>query len=449
MKWECLPWQLVAMATTCIAWVTGDNGFTTSQRMAIFNSLDHTKKRNEASSRPMTDTFGMALTTIRSLIYKSVRIPGSPFYERMSETPVPSWQQWQVRNDQSNAFTFAATKARFHVYDSHSGTAQMTSLLTKNDFARELGYCAGGFVRENRFVMDLVCDHGGFVVEYDPGSNDAYVTDKLVDTRWNWIPDRFGRSVPRGYRLWNGYGVSASPDGRHIYASTQENGVLIFERYGNIVIDLVDSSNLPMRRLDLLQIGDGKVQFGQESVTDGCLGSNSWTIDGVTYTVESSKWQEREEGSEWTAVDGTSVTSQLCTHVPKENREYRVVATMEIDGSTDEYSSNFFARVAYEEFDDLEVSSGEVEINGSRNIYCVRLFNTEIGGKNYTVFNSKWQSRPDENSTWSDVDGTETAGELCPRDASEDLEYRLVGSIMVDGERGHRQSNVMQVDNSD
>ena len=50
---------------------------------------------------------------------------------------------------------------------------------------------------------------------------------------------------------------------------------------------------------------------------------------------------------------------------------------------------------------------------------------------------------------WSYVNETETSGELCPLTASEGLEYRLVGSIMVNDERGHRRSNTMQLESSD
>ncbi len=385
----------------------------------------------------------------KSLVYKSVRIPGSPFYERMSETPVPSWGRWQIQNDYSNRFTFVATTTDFRVFDNHSVGDQLTNLITEYNFAPELGYCGRSFVRRDRYVVDTVCESGGFVVKYDPDVNDAFVTDKIVDSRRDWIPDRFGRSVPNRFTLWYGDGVSASPDGRHIYASTRENGVLIFERYGNDIIDLEDALNLPIRRLDLLRIGNGVVQIGDDSINEGCFESNSWTIDDITYTLASSKWQEREGGSEWTDVEGTSVASQLCMHTPEENREYRVVANIEIDGNSIEYSSNYFARLTYEQFDDLEVSSGEIELNGRRYIYCVYLSDTDIEGKNYTVFNSKWQSRPNEDSPWADVDGTETSGELCALNAEEGLEYRLVGSIMVDGERGYRRSNVMQLESSE
>lgn len=385
----------------------------------------------------------------RSVVYKSKRVPGSPFFETIAESDLPSWGTWLIRNDHSNQFTYLSTKSDFRVFDNQSNPHELASVLTEYNFATEVERCGGSFARRGRYVLDIVCGYGGFVVEYDPERNDACVTDKFVDSLNDWIPDRFGRSVPDRYILWYGDGVSASPDGRHIYASTRQEGILIFERFGNDLIDLSDTSNLPIRRLDLLRVGDGLVQFGEDSVTEGCLESNSWTVNDITYSVASSKWQEREGGSEWTDVADTEVTEQLCTHTPVENHEYRIIASIEIDGETNNYASNFFARLAYDLFDDLEVSDGEIELNGRRYIYCVLLADTDVEGKTYTVFNSKWQSRADAESTWLDVYGTETSGELCPIDAEEELEYRLVGSIMVDGERGHRRSNVMKSESSD
>lgn len=385
----------------------------------------------------------------KSQVSKSVRIPGSPFFERMSETSVPSWGRWFIGNDYSNTYTFVATTTDFRVYDNQSVGDQFTNLITQYNLGREMGNCGRGYVRKDRYVVDFVCDYGGYVVKYDPDTNAVYVTDKIVGSHRDWIPDRFGRSVPHRFALWKGDGVSASPDGRHIYASTRQHGILIFERYGNDVIHLQDASNLPKRRLDLLQIADGVVQFGEDSINEGCFESNTWTVNDVTYTIASSRWQERENGSKWSDIDGTNVAEQLCLYASEENREYRVVADIEIDGELREYSSNYFARVGYVQFDDLEVSSGEIELNNEYTHGCMFLSDTDIGGKNYTVFNSKWQSRPDAESVWSDVDGTETSGELCALDAEEGLEYRLVGSVMVDGERGHRRSNVMQLESSE
>ena len=385
------------------------------------------------------------LNNARSLVYKSVRILGSAFYEDMSESDLPGGQRWRVLNDHSNRFTFIATNNHFRVFDNQAEDGQLTNLTSDYNFASELRLCGSGFARRNRYVVDLICDYGSFVVEYDSDANEAYVTDKIVNSRWNWIPDRFGRSVPQGFALWDGRGIAASPDGHHIYASTQDHGILILERYGSNVFEL----EVPMRRMDLLHIEDGVVQFGDDSINEGCFDSNSWTVNDTSYTVASSKWQEREEGSEWSDVEGTEITSQLCMHAPIENREYRIVADIEVGGSTNEYSSNFFARMSYQRFDDLVVSSGEVELNGQTYFHCEEVSNTDINGTNYTVFNSKWQSRPDADSVWSDVHGTETSGELCPLDAEEGLMYRLVGSIMVDDERGHRRSNVMQSDSSE
>lgn len=367
----------------------------------------------------------------------------------MSNAQIPIWENWVIRSDHYSNFVFVSTNTDFRVYDNQTDSEVLTQIISKRDLAPEVGRCGGIFARRGQHVVDFICDYGVFVVEYDSDANYVHVADMVVNSYRNQIPDRFGRTLPRHFSLWRGDGVSASPDGRHIYASTQENGILIFERYGNDVIDLEDTSNVPISRLDLLQIEDGVVWFGDDSINDGCFESNSWNVDDITFSVVSSRWQERQEDFVWKDVEGSSVNSQLCVYEPEENREYRIVADIEIDGETNEYSSNFFARLTYEQFDDLEVSSGEIELNGRRFTYCVYLSDTDIEGKNYTVFNSKWQSRPDEESPWADVHGTETSGELCPLDAEDGLEYRLVGSIMVDGDRGHRRSNVMRDEATD
>lgn len=387
------------------------------------------------------------LTVDGSVVSQNMRISGSPFFERMSNATLPIWEDWLIRSDHSSKFIFVSTNTNFRVYDNGIDSEVLTQLASQSDIAAELGRCGGIFVRRNRNVVDLLCDNGGFVVKYDSDANEVRVADITYNSNRTGIPDRFGRTVPRLYTLWRGDGVSASPDGRHIYASTQENGVLIFERYGNSDIDLQDASNMPILRLDLLQIGDGVVQFGDDAISEGCFEFNSWTIDDTTYTVVSSMWQRREQGSGWTDIEATNVTSELCVHEPEENYEWRIVADIEIDGDTNKYSSNFFARLTYEEFGDLEVSSGEIKLNGQRHAYCLYLSDTDIEGSVYTVFNSKWQSRPNPESPWSDVDDTETSGEICPLDAAEGFEYRLVGSIMVDGERGHRRSNIMKAQN--
>lgn len=382
----------------------------------------------------------------RSPLYINERITGSPFYERLSaSSEFSSLDAWLIQNDYSNKYTFVANRRGFHVFDNQADSGEFVNLVSEYNFESRLDWCGGLFVRKDRYVVELICSNGSIVVEYDPVENQLTVTDKMLAD----IPDRFGRVLPTTFYLWRGDGVSASPDGRHIYASTFDHGVLIFERYGNDVVDFENTVDLPMRRLDLLQVADGLVQFDDDSVSDGCLESSSWSVGDSTYTVESSKWQEREEGSTWTDVEGTTVNAQLCTHTLEENREYRIVANIDVDGEANEYASNFFARLTYEQFDDLIVSSGEIELNGETYTSCVYLSDTSVGDETYTVFNAKWQSRPDADSVWSYVSDTETSGELCPLTASEGLEYRLVGSIMVNDVRGHRRSNTMQLESSE
>ena len=379
-------------------------------------------------------------------LYKNERITGSPFYERLSDSSeFSSLDAWLIQNDHSNKYTFIANRRGFHVFDNQSDSEEFVNLVSEHNFESRLDWCGGIFLRKDRYAVEMICSNGSVVVEYDPIENQLTVTDKMLAD----IPDRFGRVLPTTFYLWRGNGVSASPDGCHIYASTLDHGILIFERYGNDVVDFDNSDNVPMRRLDLLRVADGLVQFDDDSVSDGCLESSTWTVGDSTYTVESSKWQEREEGTGWSDVEGTTVNSQLCTHTPEENREYRIVANINVDGETNEYASNFFARLTYEQFDDLVVSSGEIELNGELYTDCVYLSDTSIGDKIYTVFNAKWQSRVDADSAWSYVKETETSGELCPLTASEGLEYRLVGSIMVNDEREHRRSNNMQLESSD
>ena len=289
---------------------------------------------------------------------------------------------WPVRNDHSNPLTFVATRSDFHVFDNLSASVEFTNLVSEYNFANEVSSCGGSFVRRNRFVVDLICSQGGVVLEYDSLDNDVFLTYKSVVEE----PDRFCRMPPWKYYLWRGNGVAASPHGRHIYASTFDHGIVAFERFGNSVVDLADEANLPVQRLDLLRVGDGLDQFGDDSASEGCQESSSRAIGDVNYAVESSKWQVRQDGSAWSDVEGTTVNSQLCTHVPEENREYRMVARISIDGNAAEFAGNFFARVAYGLFDDLQVSSGELELNGETYADCVYLSNTQVGDKSLYGF---------------------------------------------------------------
>ena len=96
----------------------------------------------------------------------------------------------------------------------------------------------------------------------------------------------------------------------------------------------------PYERLDTLEVSPGRVQFSFFSAGH-CISISNSTINGVTYTVESSKWQLRANAnSAWADVAGTEENGRMCSLDPSEPGEYRLVAEITIDGSTGMYASN-------------------------------------------------------------------------------------------------------------
>ncbi len=67
---------------------------------------------------------------------------------------------------------------------------------------------------------------------------------------------------------------------------------------------------------------------------------------------------------------------------------------------------------------------------------CFDYDNVTIGGVGYTVHSSKWQRRDDENSPWTDIPDTDYEGGVCSRSMLNHGQYRVVGEITINGERG-------------
>ena len=96
-------------------------------------------------------------------------------------------------------------------------------------------------------------------------------------------------------------------------------------------------------RLDLIRVSAGRVQFSFFSA-GGCITLGNTTINGVTYSIVSSKWQTRAgSGSTWSDVAGTERTGQLCSLNPSTSGQYRLVAEITINGTTGNYSSNILS----------------------------------------------------------------------------------------------------------
>ena len=93
-------------------------------------------------------------------------------------------------------------------------------------------------------------------------------------------------------------------------------------------------------RLDGLTVSPGRVQFLFFSA-GVCITISNTTINGVTYTIESSKWQMRaDSNSAWADVADTAEEGRVCSLDPSERGEYRLVAEITIDDETGMYASN-------------------------------------------------------------------------------------------------------------
>ena len=86
-------------------------------------------------------------------------------------------------------------------------------------------------------------------------------------------------------------------------------------------------------------VSDGTVQF-LFFRAGGCIRIGNTTINGVTYTIHSSKWQQRAVADRaWMDIPGTENTGSLCAHSPTEPGQYRGVAEISINGERGKYST--------------------------------------------------------------------------------------------------------------
>ena len=90
------------------------------------------------------------------------------------------------------------------------------------------------------------------------------------------------------------------------------------------------------RPLDGLRISPGRVQYLFFSAGN-CIILNNSTVNGVSYTTHTSKWQRRE-GTAWVDVPGTQ-RNGLCSYSPTRAGEYRLVAEITINGVRGRYAS--------------------------------------------------------------------------------------------------------------
>ena len=222
-------------------------------------------------------------------------------------------------------------------------------------------------VRNAAPAVDVLCGNAAFSVEWRPDANELVATDYVAA----WQPDRFNNPVPK---FGHAKGMAASPDGRHVYLATENDGILIFERVGNAVADAGAAEDDGHVQLYVLSVSSGSVSFGPLS-SGGCIGLVDTTLDGVTYSIGGSRWRTRDAaGGDWADVEGTATTGEVCAHTPSAPGEYRLVAEITIDGETGRYRSNTLVVDQLEEAGDEPTAS--FSSRSSEHIRCMM-----VGGR--------------------------------------------------------------------
>ena len=96
----------------------------------------------------------------------------------------------------------------------------------------------------------------------------------------------------------------------------------------------------------------------------------------------------------------------------------------------------------------LEVSVGQVVFGPLSSERCITVTDLTVNDIHYDVDLSKWQTRPDAEGTWADIEATETTGEVCAYTPTEPGQYRMVVEMDIDGEAGQYASNVIDYESA-
>ena len=185
--------------------------------------------------------------------------------------------------------------------------------------------CGFARARKGTPAVDVFCMDMAFDVQWLPESDSLTATDYVAP----WQPGRYNNPVPEFGHTRN---LATSPDGRHAYLDTEDEGLVVFERVG--------AGADPYVLLDLLSVTSGEVTVGPIT-SGGYIGVEDVYVGGVHYAVLSSKWQTRATpNAEWMDITGTETTGELCAYTPSRPGEYRLAAEIRIDGELGMYSSN-------------------------------------------------------------------------------------------------------------
>ena len=135
-----------------------------------------------------------------------------------------------ISDDDAHLFVFDSNGERTSIF-SLEDPANPVSLGDLSAFwqapflSRLDNVCSFASVRNGTLVADVFCASSAYVVEWRSNFEFLAGTDYIADTQ----PDRFNNHVPEFAVPED---MAASPDGLHVYLTTDRHGILIFERIG-------------------------------------------------------------------------------------------------------------------------------------------------------------------------------------------------------------------------
>ena len=225
------------------------------------------------------------------------------------------------------------------------------SHIHKPDFRQASGWqagaCVGAAIHNNlHTAVDVFCLTQFYLIAWDTTESELYIADWASYLQ----PDRYGNKIPNLFDVRE-LNLAQSFHGEDQIVSLDEwvDTVHRFERVSgnhNPALNRATPYDDYLVRLVALDIDSGTIDLGSKEIT-ACEAISNTEIDGVTYTVASSKWQSRTAlGEDWTDVSSTvRDDNQLCPYDPTDNLDYRLVLEVVIDS---EPSSSYSSEVMTE-----------------------------------------------------------------------------------------------------
>ena len=102
-----------------------------------------------------------------------------------------------------------------------------------------------------------------------------------------------------------------------------------------------DAVAVTYERFDPIEVGIGTISLTTLFQSETCVPVDNLNILGITYTVLRSVWQMRADASaDWSDIEGTETTLELCAYSPTDPGQYRLIGDVEVNGELNHYASN-------------------------------------------------------------------------------------------------------------